>query len=133
MGNHSSGAVVTERLLQPTRTAHVTGYTVPIWFCSGWGLPGRDCYQTRGALLPHPFSFSVPKDGSLLSVALSLRSPSPAINRHPVTWEPGLSSRAETRAIAQPSDRTVSKPAFALWQEPDERPNALQAVYVNQP
>ncbi len=29
---------------------------VPIWFCSGWGLPCPPCYQTGGALLPHHFT-----------------------------------------------------------------------------
>lgn len=33
-----------------------TPYAAPIWFCSKWGLPCRARYQTRGALLPHPFN-----------------------------------------------------------------------------
>lgn len=31
---------------------------VPIWFCSGWGLPCHACYQTCGALLPHLFTLT---------------------------------------------------------------------------
>jgi len=27
--------------------------------CSGWGLPCPRCYHNGGALLPHPFSFSL--------------------------------------------------------------------------
>ena len=30
----------------------------PIRSCSEWGLPCRDCYQPRGALLPHPFTLT---------------------------------------------------------------------------
>ena len=30
----------------------------PIWSCSRWGLPCRSCCQSRGALLPHPFTLA---------------------------------------------------------------------------
>ncbi|RKQ71727.1 hypothetical protein DES40_1055 [Litorimonas taeanensis] len=79
------------------------GISVPIWFCSGWGLPCKACCHAHGALLPHPFSFSraffINENctSSLLSVALSLGSPPPAINRHPIAVEPGLSSDLKTR------------------------------------
>ena len=69
----------------------------PYWFCSRWGLPCHPCYQGRGALLPHPFTLTCRKTGGLLSVALSLKSPSPAVNRHRVSVEPGLSSPAHGR------------------------------------
>jgi len=64
---HSSTAFVTECLVQPTRMAARTrlpgaakpaGRDIPIRFCSWWGLPCRDCYQPRGALLPHPFTLT---------------------------------------------------------------------------
>jgi len=32
--------------------------SLPIWSCSVWGLPCRDCYQPRGGLLPHPFTLT---------------------------------------------------------------------------
>jgi hypothetical protein len=35
--------------------------TVPIWFCSRWGLPCHDRYRPRGALLPHPFTLTLPQ------------------------------------------------------------------------
>ena len=34
----------------------------PIWPCSGWGLPCRPCHQDRGALLPHLFTLTPPRD-----------------------------------------------------------------------
>ena len=110
---------VARRLVQPTRMIWPQNRlgpkprVIPIWSCSRWGLPcGVHCWQP-GALLPHPFtltclrpfglrhgepeglsrrSCNAAKAGGLLSVALSLRSPSPAINRHRVSMEPGLSS-----------------------------------------
>ena len=35
-----------------------TPHEAPIWHCSGWGLPCRSCYQSRGGLLPHRFTFT---------------------------------------------------------------------------
>jgi len=62
------------------------------WSCSRWGLPCHLCHQRCGALLPHPFILTFPRGGGLLSVALSLRSPSLAVNQHRISVEPGLSS-----------------------------------------
>jgi len=33
--------------------------TIPIWFCSQWGLPCQICYHIRGALLPHLFTLTI--------------------------------------------------------------------------
>ena len=108
-GGHSSWAHVAMRLTQPTRTvsrkqpSRVSPRTAPIRFCSRWGLPCRSCCQSRGGLLPHPFTLAPnptkPNRGGLLSVALSLGSPPPAINRHRVSMEPGLSSPAAFRRL----------------------------------
>src|SRR5690606_30681243 len=112
-GGHSSWTHVAMRLTQPTRTAgrkqpsRVSPRTVPIRFCSRWGLPCRSCCQSRGGLLPHPFTLTTKAGflaeagsrGGLLSVALSLGSPPPAINRHRVSMEPGLSSPAAFRLL----------------------------------
>ncbi len=32
--------------------------SLPIWSCSVWGLPCRDCYQPRGGLLPRRFTLT---------------------------------------------------------------------------
>jgi len=88
----------------------------PIWFCSRWGLPCRSCCQSRGALLPHPFTLARQLRraavGGLLSVALSLGSPPAAVSRHRVSMEPGLSSAGPVRhnarspaAAVQPAGR----------------------------
>src|SRR3712207_4040553 len=69
-----------------TATGTVVSVTVPpaapIRPCSRWGLPCRPRCRGRGALLPHPFTLARPEPGGLLSVALSLGSPPPAVSRH---------------------------------------------------
>ena len=83
---------------------------VPTWSCSRWGLPCRPCRQARGALLPHPFTLTDgPKRvGGLLSVALSLGSPPPAVSRHRVSVEPGLSSPRPSPVEERPSSHLVA-------------------------
>ncbi len=91
----------------PAATARAAPPVAPIRSCSRWGLPCRRRYRKRGALLPHRFtltsSLSPGPEGGLFSVALSLRSPSPAVSRHRSPVEPGLSSTANATAIARPS------------------------------
>ena len=85
--------------------------TIPIRSCSRWGLPCRSCCQARGALLPPRFALArgLSRDacaGGVFSVALSLGSPPPAVNRHRIPVEPGLSSTAHAAAAVQPSGGT---------------------------
>ncbi len=63
---------------------------LPVGFALPPPLPGARCALTAPF---HPYPPS-PKasEGGLLSVALSLGSPPPAVNRHRVSVEPGLSS-----------------------------------------
>src|SRR5262249_53132802 len=72
----------------------------PIWSCSRWGLPCRFRCRSRGGLLPHRFTLAwrVNPPGGLFSVALSLGSPPPAVSRHRVSVEPGLSSPLAERS-----------------------------------
>jgi hypothetical protein len=35
---------------------------VPVWPCSGWGLPCHSRYRERGALLPHRFTLACARD-----------------------------------------------------------------------
>jgi hypothetical protein len=99
---HSSGTRLAARLTRPTRAARrktsvPCGTAAPIRSCSRWGLPCRPCCQGRGALLPHRFALARGTPcgscaGGLFSVALSLGSPPPAVSRHRIPVEPGLSS-----------------------------------------
>ena len=96
------------------RSAHEEP-AAPTWSCSGWGLPCRPRCRERGALLPHPFTLARPPDreargpGGLLSVALSLGSPPPAVNRHRASVEPGLSSPRRVSPFAKGGHPTVWK------------------------
>ena len=86
---------------------------VPIRSCSRWGLPCRRRCRKRGALLPHRFALArnmttlrpSRRAGGLFSVALSLGSPPPVVNRHRSSVEPGLSSIASERKPLRDSDR----------------------------
>ena len=88
VGSHPSRAGVTARLKQPTREPRGPRERSPIWPCSGWGLPCRRCCHRRGALLPHPFTLTIPKNGGLLSAALSVGSRRPGVTWHPALWSP---------------------------------------------
>jgi len=141
---HSSGTRVAARLVQPTRVASLeTGLArlelalvrpaTPIWFCSRWGLPCRSCCQSRGALLPHPFTLARQLRraavGGLLSVALSLGSPPAAVSRHRVSMEPGLSSAGPVRHNAR-SPAAAVRPAGRVnkgWLEGTVKPSRWPA------
>ena len=122
-GGHSSWTHVAMRLTQPTRTAgrkQPSGFPprrpysvlLPVGFAVPPLLPGA-----RWALTPpfHPYPRKpVPRGtgsrGGLLSVALSLGSPPPAINRHRVSVQPGLSSPAAFRRMrVRPPGRLTAR------------------------
>ncbi len=122
MDDHSSGVFVAKHLVAtyPNNNAktHLQDciFTkspklaiVPIRFCFRWGLPCPPLLPERRCALTAPFHpYQIIKTGGLLSVALSLRSPSPVIIRHRVSVKPGLSSICGfphcITAIIQPSD-----------------------------
>jgi len=93
----------------------MVGPAIPIRSCSRWGLPCHPRCRRRGALLPHPFTLTAGRpspalpDGGLLSVALSLGSPPPAVSRHRVSVEPGLSSPGLSSAQQSPYQADVPK------------------------
>ena len=124
--------------MQPTRTAAVTRYSIPIWFCSGWGLPCRLCYQRRGALLPHPFSFSALcfHASKNTAVVFSLWHFPSGFPGRPLTgillqWSPDFPQRFHA-AIAQPSGIMAFKLEIGLWQLPYQSANLLETVHINQ-
>jgi len=62
--------------------------------------------------LPHPFTLACRAEGGaggLLSVALSLGSPPPAVSRHRVPVEPGLSSSPGRGRDRRPSGRLAGE------------------------
>ncbi len=124
---HSSGTRLAARLTRPTRATGLEHPCVtaiglprtpppaaPIRSCSRWGLPCRPRCRGRGALLPHRFTLAggglPPCAGGLFSVALSLGSPPPAVSRHRIPVEPGLSSNAS----GHPATSAAVRPSGAL-------------------
>lgn len=104
MDGHSSGARIAAGFARPTRAEGrecpcasalrrraVRPYSALLRV--GFTLPppllGARCALTAPF---RPYRGVLPRRGGLISVALSLRSPPPAINRHPIPVEPGLSS-----------------------------------------
>ena len=89
-------------LKRPTRKRRGPRHGFPIWSCSGWGLPCRSCYHSRGALLPHPFTLTSRNWRSTLCCTGRGLSP-PRRYLAPCPVEPGLSSGSATLASAQPA------------------------------
>jgi len=68
-----------------------------------------DCYQLRGALLPHPFTLTIQRWRSTLCCTFRRLAP-PRRYLAFCPMEPGLSSPAETGATAWPTPgRTLTK------------------------
>ena len=115
------GAMLPPRLQLPTRASRVQaslrGYRArcrfrsrpreaPIRHCSGWGLPCRSCYQSRGGLLPHLFTVTVqarPSDlcGAFPGVAPAGRYPAPL-----PSWSPDFPRAPKgPRSSSHPRER----------------------------
>ena len=87
----------------PQRLGRGGRLSLPIWPCSGWGLPCHDCCQSRGGLLPHLFTLtrgeSLHHVGGVFSVALSVAgrrvtaSLRPGITWQPAQWSPDFPRR----------------------------------------
>ncbi len=134
VGDHLSGPEVALRLEHPTRSFgtavgefgmangrhsrlcfrsasfHETGrLLLPTWACWRWGLPCRDCHQSRGALLPHHFTLTGPRPCGVFSVALSLGSLRVGVTNHRALsssdFPPGRDPRGVPR---KPPERSPS-------------------------
>ena len=88
----------------------------PIRFCSRWGFPCPPRYRRGGALLPHPFTLTTASRGGLLSVALSLGLPPPAVSRHRIPVEPGLSSGVNHQRPSSRLDRRGARADYVTRQ-----------------
>ena len=66
----------------------------------GFARPMR--LRTAGALLTRHFTVACPKAGCVISVALSVGSPRPAVSRHRCSMKPGLSSRSRRSSLQRP-------------------------------
>ena len=84
MYGHLSRLTVTDKLKRCSRySVGRTALLTDTQSCSGWGLHGILCYHNIGELLPR-LSILTGQALRFISVALSLKSPSPDVIRHPV-------------------------------------------------
>lgn len=73
---------------------------LPIWSCSGWGLPCPSCHHEGGELLPRLFTLAC-QAGGLFSVALSAGHPAFALRTTlPCRVRTFLSGRRPERSCA---------------------------------
>ncbi len=93
--SHSSGMRVTTHLKRPTRTRRGSRQSVPIWSCSGWGLPCRGMLPSARCALTTPFHPCLYPQaiGGLFSVALSIGSRRPGVTWHPTLRSPDFPPR----------------------------------------
>ena len=85
--NHSSRRQITLPLKQPTRTLDGPSIEFLFGLATSGVYPAVKCCHPRGALLPHPFTLTISKNGGLLSVALVVGS-----RRPDVIWHSALCS-----------------------------------------
>ena len=85
---------------------------LPIWPCSGWGLPSSRCHHRDWCALTAPFHpYPARRRGGLLSVALSVGSPPLAVSQHPALRSPDFPPR---RPAVGRSPRRSSPPLQCL-------------------
>ena len=123
MYGHLSRLIVTDKLERCSRySVGRTALLTETQSCSEWGLHGILCYHNIGELLPrlsiltasgrHPKVYSRPKPSHkrrFISVALSRRSPSPDVIRHPVLC---CSDFPHDPSIPRPYNKLKSLKAF---------------------
>ena len=80
--------------MSPSSAGHPYSVLLPVGFTLPPLLPGARCALTAPF---HPSPKAFRREGGLFSVALSLGSPPPAVSRHRVSVEPGLSSACVSR------------------------------------
>src|SRR4051794_6003375 len=99
-GGHPSRAAVADGLVRPTRKLGRAAlpslrWTLPVWPCSGRGLPSRPGHPGRWWSLTPPFHpYRRLLAGGLFSVALSRGSPRVGVAHRPALWSPDFPRRS---------------------------------------
>ena len=121
--SHSSTISVAEDLQRPTRIRRGPRHRIPIWPCSGRGLPSHPCYHARGALLPHPFTLTAYPSGSRRSTLCCTFRKLTLPRRYlaPCPVEPGLSSRGAKQQL---------RPPAAAWPARTQASTVREAVSI---
>ena len=118
LDDHSSATNVTVRLKRPTRIHRGSRYRIPIWSCSGRGLPSPRLLPTARCALTAPFHPYL-QAGGFLSVALSVGSRPPGVTWHSALWSPDFPPPTRVNTIEKRSpNRLAAKPT--LWRCPEQ-------------
>ena len=102
-------------------------FHIPTWFCSRWGLPSHLCCQSCGALLPHLFTLTFHERRFVFCCAFptSFLLPAPAVTRHLVSMEPGLSSTLSNVIMVNIAIARPPLKASILWYKIDNNNKIL--------
>ena len=107
---HLSRLTVTDKFKRYSRyLSDGQPYMINTQSCSGWGLHGTPCYQNVGEPLPRLSILTERNFQRFISVALSRKSPSPDVIRHPV-----LCCSDFPHGVCTPRDRTTNSNLFLL-------------------
>jgi hypothetical protein len=122
-GGNAPASTLTRTAGRPYSVLLPVGFTLPPL------LPGARCALTAPF---HPCLRGRSHAGGLFSVALSLRSPSPAVSRHRIPVEPGLSSSRVAPTSGRPAVwRAVhAPPGYARQPAPHSRATAASRAMV---
>jgi len=105
-----------------TLSGHPAGFPysalLPVGFTLPPLSPGARCALTAPF---HPFPQGRGRAGGLFSVALSLGSPPPVVDRHRISVEPGLSSSTGSLPCQRPPGR-LTRRSTALQSHRSQRP-----------
>ncbi len=114
--DHSSRRTITHTLKRPTRIQYGSTSGFLFGLASGGVYHAVNCYQTRGALLPHPFTLTSRMRRSTLCCTFRRLSP-PRRYLAPCPMKPGLSSLLQSRRPPQqrPSSPLQERIVAKIW------------------
>ena len=111
LNSHSSRGAVTSALQRPTRIQCGPHCRIPIWPCSGWGLPSREVSPLARCALTAPFHpYRWLERRSTLCCTFRRLAP-PRRYLAPGPAEPGLSSRRNAAGDCPANSPPQSRPA----------------------
>jgi hypothetical protein len=85
--DHSSRMPIARHLKRPTQGLGRAARCIPLFGLAPGGVyPASPVTRRTGALLPHHFTLTLPKQGGILSVALAFALPRLHVMEHPALW-----------------------------------------------
>ena len=132
--SHSSGTCVTAGLKRPTRIHRGPRHWIPIWPCSGRGLPSPRTVTSRAVRSYRTFS-PLPATlarclGGVLSVALSVGSRLPGVTWRHALWSPDFPPPATHRTPKRCVETCKQRLSGRLAAQVSGSPRVTQAKIV---